>query len=190
VTAPGLSALLARFFLASLGALGAGVLAFGRGVLDPSRPGFYCITVGTLAAGVLTLVRCERVGQALALAVFYSALQLVQGGLAAALASLVMGGGAVVVALVFDLLARRGFFFGKFLVAGPLLGGVFLAAAPIAEFSALSAPGASRTLLYYFFVGVLVGDGVGLGAELAELGVLATTRLSARDRTPQGPDPR
>ena len=75
-------------------------------------------------------------------------------------------------------------------MAGPLLGGVFLAAAPIAEFATLSAPGSVRTLLYYFFVGVLVGDGVGLGAELAELGVAAVAWRSSREGRSDDTDPR
>ena len=189
MTPPGLSAILVRFWLGSLGSLGAGLLAFGRGVFDAQQPGFYCITVGTLAAGVFTLVRCARVGQAAALAVFFAAIQQLLGGGASALAGLVMGVGAVIVAVIFDLLAQRGFYFGKFLVVGPLLGGVFLAAAPIAEFATLSAHGAARTMLYYFFVGVLIGDGVGLGVELAELGVLAVAYLGSGSGKPQKPDP-
>jgi hypothetical protein len=177
VTPPTLSGILVRFWLGAAGSLGAGLLAFGRGVFDPESPGFFCISAGTLAAGVFTLVRVSRTGQAVALVVFFSLLQGVLGGWPAAIVGMVLGAGAVIVAVIFDILARHGFYFGKFLIAGPLLGGVFFAAAPIAEFGSMTSTAAMRTLMYYVYVGVLIGDGVGLGVEIAELGVAAAERL-------------
>lgn len=183
VTPPVLSAILFRFWCGAAGSLAAGLIVFGRGVFDPEATAFFCISVGTLAAGIFALVRVSRGGQALALTVFFALLQRLLSGWAAAAAGLVFGIGALLVALIFDLLARRGFYFGKFLIAGPLLGGVFLAAAPIVEFSSLTSTGAVRTLLYYIFVGVLIGDGVGLGIEIADLGVATAARLRGEGPT-------
>jgi hypothetical protein len=191
VTPPALSTILVRFWFGAAGSLAAGLIAFGRAVFDPEGTAFFCVSVGTLAAGVFALVRVSRAGQALALVVFFALLQRLLGGWPAAAAGLVFGVGALLVALIFDLLARRGFYFGKFLIAGPLLGGVFLAAAPIAEFNSLTSTGAVRTLMYYVFLGVLIGDGVGLGVEIADLGVTAAARLrgdsEAQISTPEDP---
>jgi hypothetical protein len=158
-----------------------GLLAFGRTVFDPAETAFYCVTVGTLAAGVFALVRVSRSGQALALVLFFALLQRLLGGWQEAATGAVIGLGTLVVARIFDLLARHGFFFGKFLIAGPLLGGIFLAAAPIAEFHTLTSTGAVRTLMFYTYVGVLIGDGVGLGVEIADIGVTLMARLRGED---------
>lgn len=184
-TPPSLSAILVRFWLGSLGSFAAGLFVFGRRIFDPLEEGFYCITVGTLAAGVFTLIRVSRAGQALVLVTFFALLQGVLAGWLPAFAGLVLGVGALLVGLIFDLLARRGFWFGKFLISGPLLGGVFLAAAPIAEFDTLTAPGAARTLLEHVFVGVLIGDGVGLGVELADLVAATAEHFGGAQEAPR-----
>jgi hypothetical protein len=177
-TAPSLGLILTRFWLGTLAGVASGLLVFGRTAVDPTQTAFYCVSVGTVFAGVLALVRCERVAQALVLVLFYAVMQRLIAGWLAAATALVIGVGAVLVALIFDLLARKGIHFGKFLIAGPLLGGVFLAAAPLAEFHTLTSMGAVRTLMYYGYIGVLIGDGVGLGVEVADLGALALEKMN------------
>jgi hypothetical protein len=110
--------------------------------------------------------------QALVLALAYGALQAgiaTEIRWAAGLAGALFGLGMLVVAEIYDELARSGFRFGKFLVVGPLLGGVALAVAPIGHYEDLIVFDSLRPLLLQLFMGVVVGDGVGLGIELAEL---------------------
>ena len=87
-----------------------------------------------------------------------------------------LGAGVFVSATIFDLLARHGLRFGKFLILGPLLGGLFLAVAPLAEFQFLAPVGAMRMLLLYTFIGIVVGNGSGLGVEAADAIHAALTR--------------
>ena len=83
--------------------------------------------------------------------------------LAPSISGLALGLGLFLVALIFDLLARGGWRFGKFLVAGPLLGGVFLALAPITELATVNVHNAAGMLLFRLALGVLIGEGVGRG---------------------------
>lgn len=173
---------LERFLLGLLGAFSAGILVFRLRTFDPADPAFSCITVGALAAGVLALLRSGRPLQAVGLAAAFALfrLGLVEAvGWVPACAGLVLGAGILVVGLIFDMLARRGIRFGKFLVVGPLIGGLYLAAAPLLEFHTMTSVGAVRTLLQYTFLGVVMGDGVGLGVEVADL--LAASQAKARD---------
>lgn len=183
-TAPSLGLILARFWLGTFTGVAGGLLVFGRAAVDPTQTAFYCVSVGTVFAGVLALVRCLRVGQAIALVLFFSVMQRMIAGWFAAATAVVIGIGAVLVAVIFDMLARKGIHFGKFLIAGPLLGGVFLAAAPIAEFNTLTSTDAVRTLLFYGYIGVLIGDGVGLGVEVADLAARAIDRMQGVTETP------
>ena len=176
-----LVAILERFLLGLLGAFSAGLLAFQWRTIDPQDPAFSCITVGALAAGILALLRSDRPLQAVGLAAAFALfrLGLVEAvGWVPACAGIVLATGILVVGLIFDMLARRGVRFGKFLVVGPLIGGLFLAAAPLLEFHTLTSVGASHTLLQYAFLGVVLGDGVGLGVEIADL--LARAQAKAR----------
>ena len=50
-----------------------------------------------------------------------------------------------------------------------MLGGLFVALTPMVEFHTLTSNGASRMLMLQVLIGLLIGDGVGLGVELAEL---------------------
>lgn len=183
-----------RFGLGTAGALALGYAAFRETLFRPEHAAFQCVTVGMLAAGVLTLVRLSLRVQALALAFGFGALQFGvadRGRWAAGLGGLLIGLGLFVVAEIFDELARHGYRFGKFLLVGPLLGGVLIAVAPIAVFHELILFDAVRPLLLQLFMGVVVGDGVGLGIELAELvsgdglaagDAVAQTEPSVRDR--------
>ncbi len=167
-----LAAAAVRFALGAAGALAGGYAAFREDLFRPEHAAFQCLTVGLLAAGVLTVLRLSLRLEALALAVAFGALQFGvadRGRWAAGLGGLLIGLGLFVVAEIFYELARHGYRFGKFLLVGPLLGGVLLAVAPITEFHDLILFDAVRPLLLQLFMGVVVGDGVGLGIELAEL---------------------
>jgi len=179
---PALTAILGRFWLGAAGAFGAGLLAFRLDVVDPRAPAFQCVTVGLVAAAAFSLVRGGRAGQAAALlAVFaLTRLGLVHSeGWLAGLSGIVLGSGIFVVAMIFDLLARRGIVFFKFVVVGPLLGGVYFAVAPLVDFESLVLGSATATLMRSVFLGVVIGDGVGLGVEVADLLRLALSRARA-----------
>ena len=83
--------------------------------------------------------------------------------------SVVLAIGILLIALIWDLLSRRGILIGKFLLSGPLLGGIYLAAAPVTFLQGISPHSVMRSLLLTFFLGIVIGDGVGLGVELVEL---------------------
>lgn len=177
-----LVAILERFLLGLVGAFSAGLLVFRWRIFDPVDPAFSCITVGALAAGVLALLRSCRPLQAVGLAAAFALfrLGLVEAvGWVPACAGIVLAAGILVVGLIFDMLARRGVRFGKFLIVGPLIGGLYLAAAPLLEFHTLTSVGAARTLLQYTFLGVVLGDGVGLGAEIGDFLAAAQAKRRA-----------
>ena len=141
-------------------------------MLRPDHPAFQSLSVGMLTAGVLTLVRLELRGQAVMLAVAYGVLQLGmtdEGRWAHGLGGALLGLGLVVVGEIYNELAKYGFRFGKFLIVGPLLGGVLMAVAPIVELTAMIPFDTVRPLLLQLFLGVVIGDGVGLGLEVAEM---------------------
>lgn len=167
-----MSAALARFWAGAAGAVLAGFVAFRGSLFDMSHPAFECLTVGIVAAAVFALVRCDRPGHAIVVVTVFAVLRLgliqTQGWLIG-LSGLVLGGGILLTAVLFDMLGRRGIAFGKFAVAGALLGGVYLAVAPMVEFAGTIDRPAIYVVLRSVFVGVVVGDGVGLGIELAEL---------------------
>lgn len=163
---------LLRFAAGSALALVAGWFAFGRALFDPDALAFHCVVIGALTSGVLALLRTGRLVPALALVAAFALLRLGFAhslGWAPALAGAALAIGVFVACLIFDLLARYGIPFGKFLVLGPLLGGVYLAVVPLAEFGALAGIETMKTILRYVFVGVLIGDAAGLGVELFDL---------------------
>lgn len=167
-----ISRVLVRFGLGLAAGLATGFLVFGASVLNPGSTQFQVVSVGAFCAAVLALMRCGRLGPALVLAVAWGLfkLGLVQSaGWAAAASGIVMGCGVFVSALIFDLIARRGIFFGKFLILGPLLAGVFLAYVPLARFHDLTQAAALQIVMQYVFIGLVVGNGVGLGIEVADL---------------------
>jgi hypothetical protein len=166
-----LTPILLRFWLGALGGFGAGLIAFRLSVFDPGHVAFHVLTLGALTAGVLALMRSGAPGQAAALAAAFALFRfgLVErvGWLSAA-SGIVIGVGVLLVAWIFDLLAPR-LRFGKFLILGPLLGGLLLAVTPLMEFQRLMPLASTTALLQYAFLGVVLGDGVGLGVEIADL---------------------
>ena len=160
------------FWMGALTAAGFGYLTFGERVLFPRQPGFECVILGALTAAMLTLVCKGRLVEALVLIPAYAWLRIAfaQGtGWKFALSALLLAAGTFLVALIFDQLARRGVRFGKFLVNGPLLGGVYLAVAPLSQFHLLSAYDSFDPLMVQLFIGIVIGDGAGLGVEIAGL---------------------
>jgi len=134
------------------------------------------IAVGLLAAGILALVRIELPSGALALAVAASVLELglsMDHGWPRMVLEpawlLLVGGGAFLAAVVYDGMARSRYRFGKFLVLGTLFAGIYVAATPLALLVQPLARPVSGELMLNAFLGILVGDAVGLGVELIEL---------------------
>lgn len=169
---------LLRFVLGSLGGVAAGVAVFRLAAFDPLTPAFQTVIASILAAGILVLVRVGRTGAALALGISFGLIQLGLGfrlgwpaAFAAALSGVLLGVGLVPVAWVYRSIAEMGLRFGKFLVMGPLFGGLLLAVSPVLAWESMGVTNAVRTVLFYSFVGVVIGDGVGLGIELAELSI-------------------
>ena len=151
-------------------------LIFRSTVFLPSSPMFRCLTAGAMLAGILALMRSDRLSQAGALAVAFALLRLGfahSQGWAAAVAGAFEVGGLYLIALIFDLLARRGILFGKFLVLGPMLGGVYLATTQLAVLFDITGVDLLPTLMRYVFLGLLIGDTVGFGVEVADLWIFA-----------------
>jgi hypothetical protein len=70
---------------------------------------------------------------------------------------------------------------GKFLLLGPALAGVYLAATPALTLWSVSTATVTRDLVANMFLGVVIGDGIGFGIEMIDL-VLDRPRVSAADR--------
>jgi len=163
---------LVRFLIGLAGALAAGALVFRGQAFAPGGLPFQCVTVGALTAALLALVRVSRHGAALLLV---AAFGLARYGFAESLGWLpgssgfLLAAGIYLVAVIFDLLARGGLALGKFLIVGPLIGGIYLALTPITDFHTLTSDDVTRTLMLRFLVGMILGDGAGLGVELADL---------------------
>jgi len=168
-----------RFAAGTLGSFLAGLIAFRREVFDVGNPAFQCVPMGALGAAILALSRASRPRTALQLV---GAFALVQFGAtwhsgwfrAAAMAawSVAIGLGLWLVAAIYDQLARLDVRLGKFLVVGPLLGGVYFAATPLASFAAGEPDGVLRSLWWNGFLGIVLGDGLGAAVELVELFIL------------------
>ncbi len=161
-------------------------------VIAGGQPPVQCLTVGALAAAVLALVRVSRPGGALALvvalAIFQAALSFPSGwprAVSRPLWWLVVGAGAFAVAVVYDRLAAGGHRIGKCFVAGPLLAGMYVAATPTALLDSPAAHPVLPDLLLNAFLGIIIGDGVALGLELAELlPALRPSRVEGRSASP------
>jgi hypothetical protein len=161
-----------RFGAGIAGAALVGWLVFRERILRPDGPAFEFFTVGALLAGILALIRQSRRGQALVLALAFAGIRFAVSPvvpLGAAFHGMLLGLGLFIVALIFDLLALRGWRLGKFLLVGPLVGGVFLALAPIGEIEHMNVFNASDVLIFRLALGMLIGEGVALGVELVEL---------------------
>jgi hypothetical protein len=172
VRGPAFKAALPRFLLGLAGAVAAGLVVFRGRVFDPGDLSFQCVSVGALTAGLLALVRISRHGGALLLVVLFGLARYGFAGTSGwlpGISGFLLGAGLYLVAVIFDLLGRSGLALGKFLLAGPLIGGIYLALTPITDFYTLTSDEVTRTLLLRFLVGLILGDGAGLGVELAEL---------------------
>jgi hypothetical protein len=157
------------------GAALAGALAFGKAVAVPGHPPFQAINAGLLVAGVIASVRASKPGAGLALVSGWTALHLgatLEAGWPAVVASpfacLGMGFAAFLAAAVFDDLARRGYVFGKFLIAGPMLAGFWIALTPSFLLGRDSHERLLAEILRNAFLGLVIGDGAGFGVEAAE----------------------
>ena len=167
---------LLMFAAAMAGSVGAGWFAFKAGIFRMDLPSAQVFTTGALMAGVLTLTRIGKFAPAVILS---TAWVLFQAGTATsdswtrvfmhAAWAVVLAIGVLLIALIWELLARRGVRIGKFLLSGPLLGGVYMAASPVMFLQGISPNSVMRSLLLTFFLGIVIGDGVGLGVELVEL---------------------
>ncbi len=161
-----------RFWSGFAGGVLLGLVIFGQAVFRPDHPAFECVTVGALTAGMLTLARLEHRGQAIALVLGYTGLRIAlapMGRWSAAVSGVLLVLGIFGVAFFYDLLARSGLRFGKFMIVGPLLGGIYLALAPITELERMNVLNAASLLTFRLGLGVVIGEGVALGVELAEL---------------------
>lgn len=161
-----------RFWSGVAGGVLLGLVIFGQAVFRPDHPAFECVTVGALTAGMLTLARLVHRGHAIALVLGYAGLRIALAPMLSwntAVSGVLLVLGIFGVAFLYDLLARSGLRFGKFIVMGPLLGGVYLALAPITELERMNLLNASSLLTFRLALGVLIGEGVALGVELAEL---------------------
>ena len=164
--------LFGSFWLGTLTAAAFSYVTFGDRILSPQGGGFECIVLGTLAAAMLALVGRRRMVEAVVLIPAYAWLRLAftpNGNWGLAISALLLAAGTFLVALIFEQLAQHGVRFGKFLVTGPLLGGVCLAVAPLSQFDVLSAYDSFDPLMLQLFIGIVIGDGAALGVELADL---------------------
>jgi hypothetical protein len=176
----GLWALLTGAALRFLAGGGLAVLA-GTALFPPALVGIEqrpvpSIAVGLLAAGILALVRMELSAAALALAVAAAVLELglsVDHGWPRVVLEpvwlLLVGGGLFLAAVVYDGMARSRYRFGKFLVLGTLFAGIYVAMTPLALIVQPLARPVGGELMLNAFLGMLVGDAVGLGVEILEL---------------------
>ncbi len=120
-------------------------------------------------------VRASRPAAGLALVSGWTALHLgvsLEAGwpavVASPLACLGMGFAAFLAAAVFDDLARRGYAFGKFLIAGPMLSGFWIALTPAFLLGRDPHERLLAEILRNAFLGLVIGDGAGFGVEAAE----------------------
>jgi hypothetical protein len=170
----------------ALGSAAAGALAFGSALLQPGRHPFLAVTTGVLVAGVFAAVRTAKTAGAVALVTGWAALHLgasLEIGWPAVVARpgwcLGIGLGACLAAVVFHQLAERGYRFGKFLITGPMMGGIWVAATPVFLLGGEAHDRLLAEFLMSAFLGLLVGDGAGFGVETAEWALRRADRSSA-----------
>lgn len=176
-----ISGAILRFAAGVLGTTVAGWIAFRGDIFNVSSPAFQCVTIGVLAAAILAMVRSGYTVGALRLVAAFTVLWFGatwHSGPFAALAmaawSASIGLGLFLVAVCFDLLAQLGIRFGKFLVVGPMLGGLYFAATPLASLVAGQPQGVLRSLWWNAFLGIVIGDGIGVAVEAIELFIKPT----------------
>ena len=91
----------------------------------------------------------------------------------------------IVAALVYDALAKSGHRFGKFLVVGPIVAGIFFFATPLLLLGGSAREPYMMELLLNGLLGLIVGDGAALGVEIAE----AAMARGPTDDRPVAPAP-
>lgn len=178
-----LFATILRFVFGLSGGVGLSFLIFRQAIFVPQSPVFECLTVSALLAGILALQRSDRQTQAAALAVAIALLRLgfaQSQGWTVAIAGVIHVGGVYLIVLIFDLLARRGVLFGKFLIVGPLLAGVYLATMPLDAFFTVTGSELMPYLMRHVFLGLLIGDSVGIGVEVADLWIVVRAVRQSR----------
>lgn len=168
MTSSSIVALLARFWLGTLGGALAGYAAFGRAIVQPDNPSFESAPLAALVAMMLALVRTGRHAESVALGVAYGAVRWTFGGTEIAIASFLLPLAIYATALVFHEVGRAGVRFGKFLVVGPLVGGAAVAVAPLSMYAQIETFDSFKPLMLQLFLGIVIGDGAGLGVEVAE----------------------
>ena len=159
-----------RFWLGLLGAAAGGLAVYRIEIIDPLSPAFKTLTLGSTFAGMLALWRSSARGHAVALAAGYAlfCLGFVNArGWMAALSGTAVGIGLLATTLIFDRLATR-IRFGKFLLTGPLVGGLLFAATPMMEFRHLVPLGAINAMVAYGQLGWILGTGVAFGVEASD----------------------
>ncbi len=176
-TAQGIPVALVMFTAAMAGAVAGGWVAFRSGIFQPELQSFQVFTTGALMAGILTLTRIGRAAAAVVLGVGWILYQF--GGVmndgffrmvSHTIWSVTLVTGIFIITLIWEFLAQRGFRLGKALLVGPLLGGVYVAAVPVTLLHGVSSSGALRSMLLTLFLGIVIGDGVGIGVEIVEVG--------------------
>jgi hypothetical protein len=185
-----LFATILRFAFGLSVGVGVSFLLFRQAIFDPRSPVFECLTASVILAGILALFRSDRQTQAGALAVAVALLRLgfaQSQGWTVAMAGVMLTGGIYLIALIFDLLARRGILFGKFLVVGPLLGGVYLATMPLESFFTVTGSDLMPYLMRHVFLGLIIGDAVGVGVEVADMWMLVKAARQSRSAGAGGP---
>jgi hypothetical protein len=185
-----------RFAAGVLGSTVAGWIAFRGDIFNIASPAFQCVTIGVLAAAILAMVRSGTSTGALRLVAAFALLQFGATwssgplpALAMAAWSVFIGLGLFLAATIFDLLAQLGVRFGKFLVIGPLLGGIYFAATPLASFVAGEPQGVLRSLWWNAFLGIVIGDGIGAAVEVVEPLIAPTPSDPLAERRPEDEAP-
>ncbi len=168
--------LLLRFWLGFGGGVGLGLVAFRTAIFDPRLPYSQVVTVGSLLAAVLALRRGGAPGVAAFVAVGFTGWQFwIAHALpwdrmvSHVLFSGILAAGILVVAMLYQALHERGVRVGKFLLLGPALAGVYLAATPALTLWTVSTSTVLRDLLANMFLGVVIGDGIAFGVEMVDL---------------------
>jgi hypothetical protein len=165
------------FTAAMAGAVAGGWVAFRASIFQPELPSFQVFTTGALMAGILTLTRIGRAPAAVVLGVGWILYQF--GGVmndgffrmvSHTIWSVTLVTGIFIITLIWEFLAQRGFRLGKALLVGPLLGGVYVAAVPVTLLHGVSSSGVLSSMLLTLFLGIVIGDGVGIGVEIVEVG--------------------
>jgi len=181
-----LTAVLLRFWLGLIAGTAAGLLAYRNEVFDPLSPAFKILTIGSTFAGLLALWRSAARGHAVALAAGYAlfCLGFVNAyGWLSALSGSAIAAGLVAITIIFDRLAGR-IPLGKFILIGPLVGGLLFAVTPMMEFRHLVPLGTLDAMTGYGRLGLILGGGVAFGVEVSDW--VLRPRRSAAELDPQG----